>query len=369
MACVAESREGASALPPGVPLALTEDPILVVGERPDEEAHELFRVVTPFLWPDGGVGVPMASDGTIRIFDANGDLRLSVGSEGEGPGEFRLLWSAWLRGDTIEAHDADLGRISRFGPDSLQRIITLERTPGAQVAAPGLGDGTWVLHGVAEVLPTGRDVIEVHRFAADGRHLEELARTLGYRRHTHEGGAGPDPLSPRHIVRTNGRRVYVGETLTARVTEIDVATGARRTIEWTPRDPLPTNEAIRVIRERAETVPMTEDARVRVEASLDALDGSEQVSVFWDLMVDGDDFLWIREYDPSLDAVPFESLVSTHGGGSWIVLDGQGARVSALAIPEDFEPKAIEADRVVGIRRDAFGVESVRVYGIVRSPR
>lgn len=365
-ACGSESSQLSSALPPGAPLALSEEPLLVVGERSADPDHEFFRVVTPFLLPDGGVGVPLASEGTIRIFDAGGEFVESYGSAGEGPGEFQSLWSAWMRGDVIEAHDVGLGRLTRFLPEQDVETVLFERVRSAEIAQPGLSDGSWILHGVREVQPDGRDVIAVHRFAADGSHVGELHQTFGFRRHTFPGGRGPDPISPRSLIRTEGHRVFVAETLTPRITELDVSSGDMRSIDWTPRNPWAAAEAISIVRGEFSTSGVPEVERAWTESSLNALTGSEEVSVFWDFLVDDQGFFWVRDYDPKIHAVPYGGLQSAGSGGQWRILDRDGNDVTSITVPDDFEPRSVDGDRLVGVRRDEFDVESVRVYRIER---
>lgn len=365
-ACGSESNQVHSALPPGAPVALSDEPILVVGERRGDPDHEFFRVVTPFLLPDGGVGVPLASEGTIRIFDSAGEFVESYGSAGEGPGEFQALWSAWLRGDAIEAHDVGLGRVTRFLPGEDVETILFERVGSAEIAQPGLSDGSWILHGVKEVQPDGRDVIAVHRFAADGSHAGELHLTFGFRRHAFPGGRGPDPVSPRSLIRIEGHRVFIAETLMPQITELDVLTGDTRSISWTPRNPMAADEAVRIVRDEFPSSDVPEAERAWTESSLNALTGSEKVSVFWDFLVDDQGFFWVRDYDPRIHAVPYGGLQSAGAGGQWSVLDRDGNDVTAITVPDDFEPRGVHGDRLIGVRRDEFDVESVRVYRIER---
>lgn len=358
-------RDPADALPPGAPLALSETPELVVGERNSDPAHRFHRVERPFLLPGGGVGVPLAGDDAIRLFDAAGDLVGSRGSTGRGPGELAGLSSAWSRGDTVEAFDRS-GRITRFAPDEPPRTVRLEAVASAQSAAGPLGDGSWVLYGVEAVRPNGRDRVAVHRFARDGRHVKELHRTGGFRRHTFPGGSGPDPLSPRPIVRTAGELVLLAETLTPRITELDPATGESRTIEWVPRSALATGEATRLVREGVAESGLSEAEKALAVAALDALRGNEEVPVFQDFLVDPEGFLWVRDYEPRIHAPFFGGLWGAGPGGEWSVLDRTGRRVTTITVPDDFEPARVYEDRLIGIRRNPLDVESVRVYGIER---
>lgn len=366
-ACGGERPEEERALPPGAPLAVSEAPVLVVGEAANDPNHEFHRVVTPFLLPDGGLGVPLAGENTIRIFDAEGEWVRSMGSSGEGPGEFMGLGAAWARGDTIEAMDSGLNRVTRFLADEAPETILLQGVPSAQVGVPGLESGEWILYGVKEVQRSGRDVVAVHHFAPDGSHMAELGEVYGFRRHVHEGGSGPDPISPRPLVRTEGDRVYMAETLTSRITEFDLSTGETHALEWQPASVLAFDEAVSLARDQVSRSGGSQMDEAWTLASFDALTGSEDVSVFWDFLVDGEEFFWIREYDPRLHAPSAGGLTTTGSGGEWAIIDRKGRHVTTVTVPDDLEPRAIDSDRLIGVRRNEFDVESVRVYRIERS--
>lgn len=366
-ACGGDTVEDGSALPAGAPLGLSDVPVLVVGERPDDPDHEFYRVVTPLLLPGGGVAVALSNEGTIRVFDADGEFVRALGSSGEGPGEFMGLAAAWARGDTVEALDSELNRVTRFVPGEAPETILLDGVASAQSGAPGLENGTWIRWGVKEVQRTGRDLIALHRFAPDGSHVAELRETYGFRRHVHDGGGGPDPISPRALVRTDGDRVYMAETLTPRIEVFDVATGASSSVQWEPEHVLSHAEAVAVAREQVADAGRRQMDEAWTLASFDALTGSEEVPVFWDFLVDGGTFVWIRAYDPRVHATNVGGLMTAGPGGSWTVLDLDGRHVTSVAIPEDFEPMRIESDHLIGVRRDEFDVESVRIYRIERS--
>lgn len=365
--CDPATVQDGPSLPAGAPLGLSEGPVLIVGERPNDPDHEFYRVVTPFLLPDGGIGVPLSNEGAIRVFDSAGELVRTLGSAGEGPGEFMGLAAAWARGDTIEALDSQLNRVTRFVPGESPETILLEGVASAQSGAPGLDDGSWVRYGVKQVQRTGRDLIAVHRFAPDGSHVAELGETHGFRRHVHDGGSGPDPISPRSIVRTDGNRVYTAEALTPRIDVFDVSTGQSRSLQWEPERVLGHAEAVAAARDQVSDPARAQMDEAWTLASFSALTGSEEVPVFWDFLVDGEAFVWVRSYDPGVHATNVGGLMTAGSGGSWSVLDLEGRQVTSVTIPGDFEPLGIESDHLIGIRRDEFDVESVRVYRIDRS--
>lgn len=140
----------------GSPLTVETEPRVAVGVLDADPAHEFQKVTTPFLLPDGRLVVPVGGAGEIRIFDSGGHHLETLGGPGEGPGEFRSLGSVWARGDTIEAFDSELRRVTRFFPDGSAEAVALEATAPAQAAVrSALPDG-WALASVAEVGVDGR---------------------------------------------------------------------------------------------------------------------------------------------------------------------------------------------------------------------
>lgn len=126
------------------------------------------------------------------------------------------------------------------------------------------------------------------------------------------------------------------------------------------------DEAVRIVRDEFSTSGVPEMEQAWTESSLNALTGSEEVSVFWDFLVDDQGFFWIRDYDPSIHAVPYGGLQGAGAGGQWSILDREGNHVGTITVPDDFEPLGVHGPQLVGVRRDEFDVESVRVYRIER---
>ena len=87
--------------------------------------EEFDRVTTPFLRPNGTVAVPTRGAQSIRLFSPDGNFVESHGGPGDGPGEFISLGGAWARGDTIEAYDGRLRRITRFIPGGELKVVVL----------------------------------------------------------------------------------------------------------------------------------------------------------------------------------------------------------------------------------------------------
>jgi hypothetical protein len=330
-----------------------------------DPAQEFDRVVTPFQLPDGRLVVPLAGPGEIRIFDGRGEHAATLGRRGEGPGEWIDLQAAWARGDTIEAFDPDLLRVTRFLPDGRVEVVGLDAVPGAQVAVPGAPAHGWVLTGVVDAGPGRRDQVAFHRFARDGTHLQEVVRLEGMARHRTEHTTGPDPLSPKTVAALGGSRLYVGETSTPTLQVYGPDGALERVVRWVPDRTIDAETAYRTVIDEAvrragpERGPAT---RLRLEA----FPRSGAVSVFWAALADPHDFLWIRPYDPLRHSLELAGYGSPGPGGPWLVISPDGAPLTPVEIPPDLEPTQVTGSGLVGIRRDGLGVESVCTYSLER---
>jgi hypothetical protein len=207
-------------LPPGAPIEFASSPRLAVGVVDGDTIRELDRVVTPFLLPGGELAIPLSEAGTIRIFGPRGEFVRSLGRKGNGPGEFTYLSKAWARGDTIEAFDSDLRRITRFLPHDSVEIVAV-RTPLSDLSAPAgpLDDG-WAVGGVAAGKVGARDSMEMRRIDRTGQDRGVLAHVRGMLRYRGSEYTGPTPLSPRAMIAVRLNHVFVAESTTPRIEAI-----------------------------------------------------------------------------------------------------------------------------------------------------
>src|SRR5688500_17314878 len=215
------------------PIAVQPSARLTVGEEGDS-LREFDRVVTPFLMPDGRLVVPLGSANTIRVFSADGRFLNSLGRRGAGPGEFTALNAAWARGDTIEAFDRRLRRITRFLPNGKVDVVTLRGTVrDLSLTAAAVGDG-WLAGGVASGGDGRRDSVVVHHYARDGSDRGEIARTLGFARYESPNMSGPEPLSPRPVVGVQRGLLYIADNQAPAIRVIQPNGIVQRTIRRQP---------------------------------------------------------------------------------------------------------------------------------------
>ena len=351
----------------GLPLRVEAEPRTGVGVLDGDPIQQFKGVMTPFVLKDGRLVVPVSGDGVIRIFDGAGDHVESLGGTGEGPGEFRSLDAVWARGDTVEAFDSELRRITRFFPDGGSDVVVLDAAGPAQAAVPGaLSDG-WAFVSVAEIGDDGRDRMVVHRFGLDGSHRGAVAQVAGMVRHRTGRGTGPAPLSPRATFAVHDGHLYAAETLSPMVQVLDSAGQLTRTLTWTAeRGESPAEAAVAVV--NALVARAGADQAEATRQRFEAFPVPDTLSCFWDFIVDKLGFVWVRPYEAEKHSVYLGG--ATNGGagpgGEWLVLSPSGTVVGSVRIPPSLEPAQITENAVVGIEHDSYGVEYVRVHSLVR---
>ncbi len=241
---------------PSQPIAIEEEAWLSVGTASGDVSEEFYQVTNPFLLPGGNLVVPLAGYGEIRVFDTDGRLVARHGRPGDGPGEFRRLSRAWAYGDTIEAFDGQLLRITRFFPDGTFGTVRLD-VAGAghspDSAIPGVFEDGWVLVGISGSGPGGRDEVSISHFSRNGAFQRMIGQIPGI--HRDVGGTGPTPLSPSASLWIAGGALYRGETLTPAIEAVDGTGRVVNRITWeesqvSPRAAL--DEVVRLATERAD---------------------------------------------------------------------------------------------------------------------
>jgi len=347
----------------GAPVAIDPEPRLSLGVQAGDTLQEFFRILGPILMPDGSVAVPLGGESVIRVFDADGDFIEDLGGAGEGPAEFLTLGSAWLRGDTIEAGDSRLRRITRFFPDGSHEVISLREATGGTVV-PGYLDHGWITGGVRGAAANGRDNVAFGLASFEGGNLGEVVRVEGMRRVP--SMIGPHPLSPRAVVRMAGGRLYVGDTEAPRIRVFGSSGDEEDELSWEVSDRPDPDEAFRAVRESPDLSPA-------YEAAFEEASVPDGLSVFWDFLVGDLGFVWVRPYDPMVHAVARGGLAGNYllspmgGAGPWLVFSPTGEPAGSVEVPEGLRPVQVTGDAVVGIHVDHLGVERVRIHALTRN--
>jgi len=340
------------------PWSLAAEPDLVIGLQAGAPEYLFQRVAGVRRLGDGRIVVADRGHSTVRVFDATGRHVVTLGGEGQGPGEFSWIGHLSVRGpDTLVVYDAGLYRITRMLTTGALIGTTSIRDAGAgpelYVGTYANGDAALAWIGEAGGTPDEPrpDRWRIGRYEADGALLAEVGAAVGMRRMDR----GPVPFSPflhaflvrDSVVHTDGQdaTLHVLGADGTRVREITVdmpraeprrawATlraelarrGESRQLEWTPDAP--------------ESAPLPQVAEV-------LLDDLER--------------FWLKGYDPATDSHLLGGWEGARGG-AWTVVNRDGDVVARVTLPDHFVPHHVGADHILGVTRDELGVERVAVY-------
>lgn len=363
---------------------IATEPVLSIGAI-DGPAEVLFgRIASVAVDGAGNLIVADGQIGEIRIFDASGAHRRTIGGPGEGPGEFRALAGAWpTAGGAVVAVDNRLRRITRFGPEGELLATATLQGPGEQpmirpvrVAGPGLFlsrveslnlpslEGAFSLEDALESIsdPSGSRSEYLVRHDLEGTLIDTVTAVPGQATQTSAQGSGTN-LSIQIL-----RLPFSSAAAATASPEGRMAVTTGRSYEYSTYDP--TGSLERIVR-------LSEEPPLRTDAHLEAwvrgsTGGREPMD---DTQVEAA----LRRYRemPLPDRLPaWNSLVIADGGEIWArrfairgaetvvrdVFEADGSFLGQVVGPAGFRIQHIADERVTVISTDDLGVERVEVY-------
>jgi len=366
----------AAAQQAGATWSLSDQPLLSVG-RVDGPQEELFNSITGALRLSDGRYV-IADGGELRlaIYSADGRFQNAFGRNGRGPGEFRAIQGLWLAGvDTIAVWDGRLQRITRFLPDgTVIRTDALSYASGSPPGTPdpfygATSDGRIILAWISpsrrvpdQLLP---DTMTFGLYERDGRFVRVLGSQIGMQRMIAPGvGGGPVAFSSwpwTAIVRdtlvfTNG--------IDGAIHFFDPRSDAQRAARTLRVPGRPPSLAAAW---NALDAELSDGAGQPFMIRLARLNNRSigQVPHFARMFADDRGRVWLKEYDPSRDAVPVRKGYSGTGG-RWRIVETDGRPVATITLPDGITPIAARGNDLLAVARDELDVESFVVYRINR---
>jgi hypothetical protein len=351
---------------------LASIPSVIVGSLDGPEGDQLIDVAGAALLSDGRIAVGDSGAKNVRVFGSDGRHQITLGGEGEGPGEFQAVQLAGvLPGDTLVVVDRRLLRISFLTPDGgFLRSEAMVSGDTYLIQCLGMfDDGSVLMEGLV------LDALEAEGYArrdqaflsigTDGALIADFGRFPGMESvmatFTTEHGVATTlqsvPFGKSGPGAVAGKSFYFGSQESYEVQEYGIDGALRRLIRLDrPPAPVTADQLDAFISaEMAEAEDETEAREIRQRYA----DGPtpEFHPAFSALFANHDGFLFIQSPEiPEATSVVLD------------VFDPDGRLVGAMPVPDGVdEILEIGSDHLLGLHRDELDVEYVRYYELTRT--
>lgn len=351
-------------------------PAVTVGTSPDpREELSAVRDIVPLS--TGGFALVNAGTSQLRYYDPTGVLIQAVGRQGQGPGEFRDMWTlVRCAGDTLVVNDGV--RVDLFGSDGgFVRRSRVHRATGVR---------SNVIYGVSDDCSRVLLMVQIPREASTA--VYQMTETLYWSALaapqldtvvTFPGDdlKGFDVMGVRYglwvpfgmfpVWTTDGRLVYLARSDQAEVQVFDRRGALIRLIRWTvPSMPVSAKDREAFQHGRDEVIRRNPN-EARFAPPLDRFPEVTTRPLFSRIMVDASGTLWVREYPVSQAGFPRGYRRPEDGHGeSWTVIDSSGTWLGTISVPAGLDVRAIGPRAIFGVSTTEEGVERVEAYRILR---
>lgn len=345
---------------------LSPAPTLTIGQVEGAAEYLLNQVVHVRRLTDGRILVTMGPD--IRYYNARGRFIGKAGGRGRGPGEFQYIQDLLvLPGDTLLALNfRDKVWLTADGKFVRQERMTLQP----------LSENGWFSEG-ANLLPNGNllaqqypqekpgdpRLTELHRptlrytiLDLTSGKVQPLIVSGGLRQMRTGERPAVQPFTPyaQHAIGTD--RVYVGDNDTTFVSVFTLDGKPVGTIKIADKPtPVTGNDLDRHRQQMLALIGDNAQQKTEFERGWAAVPKPKRFPYWGSALVDRSGHLWISDPAPAQPAPT-----------GWSVFDGNARRVARAILPSGFVPKEIGTDYVLGVTRDEFNVEYVRMYTLDR---
>lgn len=348
---------------------LEPQPVMDIGGAEVEDAYAVYQVNDVVRLSDGRIVVANSGSADVRYYSAAGEHLHTSGRRGEGPGEFqRPLRLVALPDDSVMVVEGS--RTTVLDPaGAYARDFTSVGTQARASVVGRLSDGRLVATHGASFAPGDivsgyqrPDIVFVTATAA-GDVQDTIVSVPGAERTVHVDGSGGDirsvmisapPYAKSTVYAVAGDALAVA---TQESPEIRVygADGTPRRIMRTGKPMPAVTEAHLDAWFERQREAMPPERREQFATRPDWPDAGRIVPPFAALEIDDAGNVWVADYDDR-----------TNPPGAWSVHDGDGRLIARLRLPERFRAMHVGADFVLGVERDEFDVEHVRMYRIIK---
>jgi hypothetical protein len=343
-------------------------PQLEIGAADGPTEYQFERIVGIAMLSGGRLVVADGGASEIRIYDATGAFVRADGRPGDGPGEYRQISAIGVGpGDTLWVYDFGLRRFTLLN-DGLMvvRSVTLSGDLANVGAVAPLADGGFLVREYWSSRPASdlslglrRDSAALARVDRAGNLRDTVAMVPGREVVISSEGGRPvmsAPLAARTASLAwlpRSGEIVVGDQSGFALQVLGLDGRTSRVLRWSGPDlRLGDDLVAQALDARLADVPEAQRPARRIE--MEALPRPPARPAYGDILTDPAGRVWIAAWSPS-GAPP-----------AWTVLDPNGRLLGDVPMPAGFVPLWIGEDAVAGVHRDDVGVETVRVYPILR---
>lgn len=344
-------------------------PEVEVGGLVGAPADQLFQVSGAVVLSDGTLVVANRGTHDLRFYDAEGHHLVSVGGQGDGPGEFQALELVGrFAGDSLLTYDSRHRRASVFdGAGSFARSFRIGEAAGLTYPVPSgvLSNGTVIVQQGAMYIAgqtvngADREPIKLFLAAPDGAVKDSFGEFPGREMFVlavlaeRWMSVRPITFGLGFFVAGGNRRVAVGNNDEFAVRVYDES-GTLLHVVRQYRDPAPTTDEdfTRYIESQLAVVEEERSRRLYGQMYRE-MPQAESFPAYASLRFDRAGNLWIEEYPRPGTDQPV-----------WQVFDPDGIFAARVETPEGLRILDIGEDYILGVKRDDLEVEHVRLYRI-----
>lgn len=344
---------------------ISDEPDVVIGSE-DSPEYALHLVGNAVALSSGDIVVANAQS-ELRYYDAEGRHRRTSGRRGEGPGEFRQLWTiSALAGDSVAAFNTYPPYIAIFDSSGQYvRMINLEVQPSTLFSTANgewVGSRTRMGDGFDDTPRVVRRQVELLRYSSEGAVAASLGNLDGARFFRTARNVRGAPFTTSASLALGKQRLYAtsGDRYEIRVHTLDDGR-----VEDVIRGDIPrrqvTDQMIEDYRREREAAATGARTRERGPGGVAPRVPEEEppfpetLPAISKLLVDSEGYLWARRF-----------YVESDPAEIWDVFDRNGNPVATLEVPRALRIVEIGRDYVLGVWTDEWDVQSVRQYSLER---
>lgn len=350
--------------------SLSSEPVLSIGSDQAPET-EFFRVAAAWRLASGRLVVVNRGSSELRVFDAAGRFLSAFGRSGEGPGEFRHIgWAAHF-GDTAIVYDGNLRRLS---------VIALEEGPRLAASLPvrvdddrdvsvvgRFADGNWLVYSLArpnmslmgfQRVPAGLGVLEADavgsvRWLTESPDLSVILHSPDADSKMVSVATAAFPASL--VFLASGRLVWLGDAAADTLMLLNADGTGRRIVKLPYAPDSLSREWLDTARSRELDAARDEASRALVASKYSASFLPKTLPAFQAFIPGPGGEIWIQRPAVSPTVAVTYTVFAPTGEARARLTSASGFRVTDAGI-----------DYVVGVHRDADGVETIHQYALSR---